>query len=388
MADRSDGNSSIESSHNVRLKYTRFKVGLHARCVPPWQDQTVEFVDLQIRVLGRAAKFFAGNHLRIRLAPIDVCSQNAFQNAQPCASDHTLVGLGGPTVGGRKLHKVPADAQNLPRHRGFGRVEIVTGQGDEDCAQRGLLGEQTVCDSRRRIRTMATSQTNSAPASLRAAISWSGGKDSCLALLLAGEAGLKVQVLLTMVDPDGLSKSHALPEILISAQAQAMGVRAVFVPAGLQEYGAVFTAALTSLRDEGLTHMVFGDIDLQPHRDWLEPVCRRAGLVPVFPLWGMQRSEVARAIIARDIRAQVVCVDSRWLDASACGAQYDEELLARLPAGVCPCGENGEFHTFVWDAPCFDHPLRVASGDLRRLSSSPPLAPTELVFQTPVLLTG
>jgi diphthine-ammonia ligase len=205
---------------------------------------------------------------------------------------------------------------------------------------------------------------------------------------MAREAGLELHVLLTMVDPDGLSKSHALPEILISAQAEVMGARAVFVPASLQEYGAVFTAALTSLRDEGITHMVFGDIDLQPHRDWLEPVCHRAGLVPVFPLWGMQRRDVARAIIARGIRAQVVCVDSRWLDASVCAAQYDEELLTRLPAGVCPCGENGEFHTFVWDAPCFEHPLPVASGDPRRLSSLPPLSPTELIFQTPVLLTS
>jgi diphthamide synthase (EF-2-diphthine--ammonia ligase) len=70
-----------------------------------------------------------------------------------------------------------------------------------------------------------------------------------------------------------------------------------------------------------------------------------------------------------------------------CGAEYDEELLARLPAQVCPCGENGEFHTFVWDAPCFERPLRVASGVLRRLRSAPPLSPTELIFQTPVLST-
>jgi diphthine-ammonia ligase len=230
------------------------------------------------------------------------------------------------------------------------------------------------------------SSSPSSPSSQRAVVSWSGGKDSCLALLLARERGLRVELLLTMADPDGLSKSHALPEALIAAQAEAMGVRAVVVQARLQEYGAAFTSALTALRDQGLTHVVFGDIDLQAHRDWLEPVCRGAGLEAVFPLWGMRRVDVAQAILARGIRARVVCIDTRWLDAEVCGAEYDEGLLARLPAGVCPCGEDGEFHTFVWDAPGFDHPLRIDMGPKWHVASSPPLSPTELVFQTPTLL--
>jgi len=219
----------------------------------------------------------------------------------------------------------------------------------------------------------------------KAAISWSAGKDSCLALLRAREQGLHVETFVTMCDEDGTSKSHALPPALIEAQVAALGGRwrPMRVPPG--QYAAVFAAALAALRDEGHTQMVFGDIDLQAHRDWLEPACARAGLEAVFPLWGGSRAALAEEIIERGIRARLVCVDTRWLDAFFAGADYDRALLARLPAGVCPCGEDGEFHSFVWDAPGFAAPLRLAPGTPRRVASVPPLAPTELVLQIPEL---
>jgi diphthine-ammonia ligase len=128
--------------------------------------------------------------------------------------------------------------------------------------------------------------------------------------------------------------------------------------------------------------MIFGDIDLQAHRDWLAPACERAGLVALFPLWGASRHALARELVARGVQARVVCVDTRHLDASFCGAAYDEAFLARLPAGVCPCGEDGEFHTFVTGGPGFAAPLRVVAGPQRRVASQPPFAPTEFVFQT------
>jgi uncharacterized protein (TIGR00290 family) len=127
--------------------------------------------------------------------------------------------------------------------------------------------------------------------------------------------------------------------------------------------------------------MVFGDIDLQAHRDWLEPACARAGLTAVFPLWSESRAAIAQEVIARGICARLVCVDTRWLDASFCGAAYDADLLARLPEGVCPCGEDGEFHTFVWNAPGFTQPLRLRLVRQRVVASRPPLSPTTLVFQ-------
>ena len=166
-----------------------------------------------------------------------------------------------------------------------------------------------------------------------AAISWSAGKDSCLALLRARDAGLDVRGFLTLLDPGGLSKSHALPRDLIAAQVRALGGQWWPAEAGPGAYVLVFAAQLRALREAGHRHLVFGDIDLQAHRDWLEPACAAAGL--------------------------------------------------QAPAGVCPAGEGGEFHSFVWDAPGFAAPLPVRPGPLRRMASAPPLSPTTLVLQTP-----
>lgn len=216
---------------------------------------------------------------------------------------------------------------------------------------------------------------------IKTAISWSAGKDSCLALLRARDTGLEVTTFLTMLDRDGRSKSHALPRELVQAQVEQLGGRWQAAVAGPGEYGDVFAAHLQALSASGHTHLVFGDIDLQAHRDWLEPACAAAGLTAVFPLWHQPRAAIAQEVISRGIRATLVCVDKRWLDASFCGAEYDIDLLARLPAGVCPCGEEGEFHTFVWDAPGFAMPLRLRRAGQRVVASRPPLSPTELVFQ-------
>ena len=97
----------------------------------------------------------------------------------------------------------------------------------------------------------------------------------------------------------------------------------------------------------------------------------------------MTRHALANEIIERRIRARLVCVDTRQLDESFCGLEFDHELLARLPPGICPCGEDGEFHTFVWDVPPFRRPLRLATGIIVRIASQPPLAPTKLVFRIP-----
>ena len=219
------------------------------------------------------------------------------------------------------------------------------------------------------------------PTKPRAAISWSGGKDSCLAWIRARETGLAVTTFVTMCDVDGASKSHALAPELIAAQVGAMGGEWRPVRTGSAEYAGTFDHELQSLRRNGHTHMVFGDIDLAAHREWLEPACVRADLVAVFPLWGQSRAALAQEVIAREIRARVVCVDTRWLDQTYCGVDYDRAFISRLPAGVCPCGEEGEFHTFVYDAPGFARPLAIQNDAQRRVVSSPPWAPTEFVFQ-------
>ncbi len=213
------------------------------------------------------------------------------------------------------------------------------------------------------------------------AISWSGGKDCCLALLRAQEAGLEVRMFVTMCDMDGTSKSHALPPALIAEQVSRLGGVCLSVRVAPASYGTVFADTLTALRDSGHARLVFGDIDLQAHRDWLEPACARAGLQAIFPLWGESRQSLAAEILARGIRACVVGVDTARLDESFCGADYDAAFLARLPLGVCPCGEDGEFHTFVFDAPGMTSPLKIVRGACRRVTSAPPLKPTVLAYQ-------
>jgi diphthine-ammonia ligase len=221
----------------------------------------------------------------------------------------------------------------------------------------------------------------------RCAISWSAGKDSWLALMRAREQGLEVTTFVTMCDADGTSKSHALPPSLVEAQVHALRGMSLSVRVPQGEYAARFDACLQGLAVDGHTHMIFGDIDLQAHRDWLAPACERAGLVPLFPLWGDARAALARELVARGVQARVVCVDTRWLDASFCGQTYDAAFLARLPAGVCPCGEDGEFHTFVIGGPGFVEALHVVDGPQRRVASQPPFTPTEFVFQTLSLAT-
>jgi uncharacterized protein (TIGR00290 family) len=214
------------------------------------------------------------------------------------------------------------------------------------------------------------------------AISWSAGKDSWLALMRAREQGLQVATFVTMCDEDGTSKSHALPPDLVEAQVRALGGTPVSVRVPPGEYAARFDACLSALAESGHTYMVFGDIDLQAHRDWLAPACERAGLVPLFPLWGESRAALASELVTRGVRARVVCVDTRWLDASFCGVPYDAAFLSRLPQGVCPVGEDGEFHTFVTGGPGFAQDLQVVDGTRRHVASQPPFTPTEFVFQT------
>ena len=216
----------------------------------------------------------------------------------------------------------------------------------------------------------------------RCAISWSAGKDSWLALARAREQGLAVTTFMTMCDADGTSKSHALQPELVEAQVHALGGTPVLVRVPQGDYAARFDACLRELAASGHTHMIFGDIDLQAHRDWLAPACERAGLAALFPLWGEPRDALARELVTRGVQARVVCVDTRWLDASFCGAPYDAAFLTRLPANVCPCGEDGEFHTFVTGGPGFTAPLCVVDGAQRRVASQPPFLPTEFVFQS------
>ena len=196
---------------------------------------------------------------------------------------------------------------------------------------------------------------------MSAAISWSGGKDCCLALHRAQAAGLEVRALLAMFDETSeRTRSHAISRPLMQAQADALGLDLVAPSASWADYEEVFVRTLRDLRGAGVTDVVFGDIDLASHREWEEKVCAAAGVTPHLPLWLAPRPALAEEILALGYRALVICTDDRWLNASYCGRLYDRAFLIDLPAGVDACGENGEFHTFVFDGPLFRWPVRAS----------------------------
>lgn len=193
-----------------------------------------------------------------------------------------------------------------------------------------------------------------------ALISWSGGKDSCLALWRARNAGMAVPLLITAMDEDGRkSRSHGVPPELLEAQAASLGARLQRYHASWASYEAQFIATLRAAKAEGMEHAIFGDIDLQPHRDWEEKVCAVAGLAAHLPLWGEARRALVDEFLAAGFKAIVVCINGQHLPPSFCGREFDAAFLADLPPGVDACGENGEFHTFVYDGPAFSAPVAL-----------------------------
>ncbi len=184
-----------------------------------------------------------------------------------------------------------------------------------------------------------------------------------LALHRAKERGLPIAGLLCMLEETGeRTRSHGVPRALVVEQARALGLPIVTPEASWKDYEAVFTQVLRRLANEGVTDVVFGDIDLDPHREWEERVCAAANLRAHLPLWHVSRAEAVRDVLALGYRARVVCVNGKWLGESYAGRLFDDAFLRDLPAGVDACGENGEFHTFVFDGPLFAAPVphRVA----------------------------
>jgi uncharacterized protein (TIGR00290 family) len=223
---------------------------------------------------------------------------------------------------------------------------------------------------------MATAARPNPSSSVNAPAVWSssGGKDSLLALWHAKQSGLRPRTMLTMFEETGLrSRSHGVPRRLMEMQARALGLELVTPAASWADYESVFVRNLKTLSESGHRTVIFGDIDLQAHRDWEEKVCAQAGLEPCLPLWQRNRRELAEESIGLRFRSIVVCTDSRYLGDEFCGREFDARFIADLPPEVDACGENGEFHTFVYDGPLFRYPLEVSV-----LSREPYVAPAQL----------
>lgn len=179
--------------------------------------------------------------------------------------------------------------------------------------------------------------------------SWSGGKDAYLAFARSVAAGGLPEALVCMLHESGeVSRGHGLPLALLEAQAAALGVKLVTRATTWDDYEATFIGVLHELRAAGVEAGVFGDIDLEPHREWVERVCRVAGLSCHLPLWKEPRRALVAELIAGGVRATVVAVDAARLGPELLGRELNDDLVAELEAAGCDvCGEEGEFHTMV-----------------------------------------
>lgn len=201
------------------------------------------------------------------------------------------------------------------------------------------------------------------------ATSWSGGKDSCLATWKTIRAGIKVDYLLNTVRRESNRVAfHGVKAELVQAQARSMGVPIIQKRVGDDDYKQIFVSSLEELKTRGVGSIVFGDIDIQQNREWCEGVCKDVGLRPLFPLWGSDQRVLLSEFLAAGFKAVTVCVDSAFFDEAQVGRTVDEAWLSHLDddrktgTGSTYCGENGEYHTFVYDGPLFERPVGFRPG--------------------------
>jgi diphthine-ammonia ligase len=196
--------------------------------------------------------------------------------------------------------------------------------------------------------------------------SWSGGKDSCLALWRAIELGGIPQMLLTMLDERGQrSRSHGLPVEVLQAQAESLGLPLKTAQASWEDYEEAFIAALRPTASEGAQASVFGDIDFEENRAWEEKVSQQAGLKAYIPLWQQSREELLRTFLELGFKATIIATKDNKLGKRFLGCELDGALLVEFEqAGIDLSGEAGEYHTIVTDGPLFNEPLSLQKGEI------------------------
>jgi uncharacterized protein (TIGR00290 family) len=200
-------------------------------------------------------------------------------------------------------------------------------------------------------------------------VSWSSGKDSAWMLhrLNQDDPGAVGALLTTTNAAFDRVAMHAVRRSLVEAQARAARLPLHVVPlpwpCSNEQYERLMAAAVTQFVGQGFTHVAFGDLFLEDVRQYRESRLAGTGLTPLFPLWKQtSTADLARAMIAAGLEARLTCVDPRVLDASFAGRRFDAALLEDLPAAVDPCGERGEFHSFVSDGPMFAEPIAIDVG--------------------------
>jgi len=204
----------------------------------------------------------------------------------------------------------------------------------------------------------------------KAFFNWSGGKDSALCLhYILHHPKWDIRFLFTTLNRQNKRVSmHGVSETLLNKQAESIGkpLKKFYFTANLsmEEYNIKMSKILAKTKAEGINYSIFGDIFLEDLRQYREKQLASAGLKGAFPLWGMDTKAVAKEFIKIGFKAIVVSVDSQKLNKSFAGRIYDENFLEDLPDQLDPCGENGEFHTFVYDGPIFQQPINFKKGEI------------------------
>ena len=200
-------------------------------------------------------------------------------------------------------------------------------------------------------------------------LSWSSGKDSAWALHALRRADVPVVGLLTTINQAfNRVAMHAVRRSLLDAQARSIGIPLWPVPlpwpCSNQDYERIMGDVCRQAKTQGIESMAFGDLYLPDVRAYRERQLQGSGLIPLFPLWGLPTDALAREMLAGGLKARITCVDPKVLPPTFAGREFDQALLADLPAGVDPCGEKGEFHTFAYDGPMFREPIPISSGEV------------------------
>ncbi len=205
---------------------------------------------------------------------------------------------------------------------------------------------------------------------MKIALSWSSGKDSAwtLQVLRKQYPGCTAALVTTLNEAFDRVAMHAVRRTLLEAQADAAGLPLYAVdlpwPCSNEAYDERMTRLVRRLEADGFTHMAFGDLFLEDVRRYREERLAATRLTPLFPLWKtMSTADLANEMIDGGLRACLTCVDPRVLPSGFAGRQFDRALLADLPEGTDPCGENGEFHSFVWGGPMFTRPVPITVGE-------------------------
>lgn len=200
--------------------------------------------------------------------------------------------------------------------------------------------------------------------------SWSGGKDSCLALFRMIKAGHLCKKLFTMIDETGKrSRSHGISIDHLQLHSGFMNIPLRTAVASWNSYEDVFRENLRLIKDSGIDDGVFGDIDLLSHRQWVEMVCEENGIKPHFPLWLEDRKKLMTEFIDQGFKALIIVINTKMTPIRFLGRQIDYELIDEMESvGIDPCGENGEYHSFVYDGPLFLNPVPYKTGKIRYLN--------------------